>query len=193
MVAKREVDRSVWLPATDASAARQSGTCETSSKRPGRERPHSISDTSGFEDRFRGSEDAIRARLLGLCSVFQGRVECPRCWLRPRRVPRSCFAERAFRRRAWISIRRWSKSAAHTGWTQRWLTRAVTCSSQADESLGGLIAVQVIEHLDPGYLTQMLGLAFDKVRPGGQASFSKRSTRRAGWRFSRASFATCRM
>ena len=37
-----------------------------------------------------------------------------------------------------------------------------------DESLGGLIAVQVIEHLEPAYLTQMLGLAFDKVRPGGR-------------------------
>ena len=36
-----------------------------------------------------------------------------------------------------------------------------------DESLGGLIAVQVVEHLEPAYLTQMLGLAFDKVRPGG--------------------------
>jgi len=37
-----------------------------------------------------------------------------------------------------------------------------------DESLGGLIAVQVVEHLEPAYLTQMLGLAFDKVRPGGR-------------------------
>ena len=37
-----------------------------------------------------------------------------------------------------------------------------------DESLGGLIAVQVIEHLEPAYLTQMLALAFDKVRPGGR-------------------------
>jgi len=37
-----------------------------------------------------------------------------------------------------------------------------------DESLGGLIAVQVIEHLQPPYLTEMLALAFDKVRPGGK-------------------------
>jgi O-antigen chain-terminating methyltransferase len=37
-----------------------------------------------------------------------------------------------------------------------------------DESLGGMIAVQVVEHLEPAYLTQMLGLAFDKVRPGGK-------------------------
>ncbi len=38
----------------------------------------------------------------------------------------------------------------------------------ADESLGGLIAVQVVEHLEPAYLSQVLGLAFDKVRPGGK-------------------------
>ncbi len=37
-----------------------------------------------------------------------------------------------------------------------------------DESLGGLIAVQVVEHLEPAYLSQVLGLAFDKVRPGGR-------------------------
>ena len=37
-----------------------------------------------------------------------------------------------------------------------------------DESLGGLIAVQVVEHLEPAYLTQLLGMAFDKVRPGGR-------------------------
>jgi 2-polyprenyl-3-methyl-5-hydroxy-6-metoxy-1,4-benzoquinol methylase len=40
--------------------------------------------------------------------------------------------------------------------------------SLPDESLGGLIAVQVIEHLEPAYLSQMLALAFDKVRPGGR-------------------------
>ena len=45
---------------------------------------------------------------------------------------------------------------------------AVICRALPDESLGGLIAVQVIEHLEPAYLTQMLGLAFDKVRPGGR-------------------------
>jgi O-antigen chain-terminating methyltransferase len=37
-----------------------------------------------------------------------------------------------------------------------------------DESLGGLIAIQVVEHLQPQYLSEMLGLAFDKIRPGGR-------------------------
>jgi len=31
-----------------------------------------------------------------------------------------------------------------------------------------LIAIQVVEHLQPQYLNEMLGLAFDKIRPGGR-------------------------
>jgi O-antigen chain-terminating methyltransferase len=40
--------------------------------------------------------------------------------------------------------------------------------SVPDESLGGLIAIQVVEHLQPQYLNEVLGLAFDKVAPGGR-------------------------
>jgi hypothetical protein len=35
-----------------------------------------------------------------------------------------------------------------------------------DGSLGGLFAAQVVEHLDPRYLMQLLDVAFDKLRPG---------------------------
>jgi len=37
---------------------------------------------------------------------------------------------------------------------------------QPDGSLGGLIALQVVEHLDPGYLMEMLDVAYHKLRPG---------------------------
>jgi SAM-dependent methyltransferase len=37
---------------------------------------------------------------------------------------------------------------------------------QPDASLGGLFAAQVIEHLAPDYLIQLLDAAFDKLRPG---------------------------
>ncbi len=40
--------------------------------------------------------------------------------------------------------------------------------SVADDSLGGLIAVQVIEHLEPPYLAETLSLAYDKLRPGAR-------------------------
>ena len=33
-------------------------------------------------------------------------------------------------------------------------------------SLGGLFAAQVVEHLEPAYLTQLLEAAFDVLRPG---------------------------
>jgi O-antigen chain-terminating methyltransferase len=38
--------------------------------------------------------------------------------------------------------------------------------AQPDASLGGLFAAQVIEHLEPRYLTGLLDAAFDKLRPG---------------------------
>ena len=38
--------------------------------------------------------------------------------------------------------------------------------AQADESLGGLLAAQVVEHLEPQYLMQFLDAAHQKLRPG---------------------------
>src|SRR5262249_55039784 len=38
--------------------------------------------------------------------------------------------------------------------------------SVADGSLGGLIAAQVVEHLQPSYLVRLLRTAYDKLRPG---------------------------
>ncbi|MDA1183463.1 MAG: class I SAM-dependent methyltransferase [Acidobacteria bacterium] len=38
--------------------------------------------------------------------------------------------------------------------------------AQPDNSLGGLFAAQVVEHLEPRYLTGLLDIAFDKLRPG---------------------------
>jgi O-antigen chain-terminating methyltransferase len=38
--------------------------------------------------------------------------------------------------------------------------------AQQDGSLGGLCAAQVIEHLEPRYLTALLDAAFQKLRPG---------------------------
>ena len=41
-------------------------------------------------------------------------------------------------------------------------------STLPDESLGGLIAAQVVEHLEPIYLMRMLEIAFLKLRPGSR-------------------------
>lgn len=36
-----------------------------------------------------------------------------------------------------------------------------------DDSLGGLFAAQVVEHLEPSYLLRLLDLSFAKLQPGG--------------------------
>jgi O-antigen chain-terminating methyltransferase len=38
--------------------------------------------------------------------------------------------------------------------------------SLPDASLGGVFAAQVVEHLEPAYLTHFIDAAFDKLRPG---------------------------
>ena len=38
-----------------------------------------------------------------------------------------------------------------------------------DGSLGGLVLIQVVEHLSPNQLTELVSLAADKLRPGGRA------------------------
>src|SRR5207248_1948332 len=38
---------------------------------------------------------------------------------------------------------------------------------QADESLGGLVAIQVVEHLEPAYLARFLEAAMHTLRAGG--------------------------
>ena len=39
---------------------------------------------------------------------------------------------------------------------------------QPDDSLGGLFAAQVVEHLDPAYLIRVLAVASQKLRPGSK-------------------------
>jgi O-antigen chain-terminating methyltransferase len=40
-------------------------------------------------------------------------------------------------------------------------------ASLADDSLGGIFAAQVIEHLEPAYLARLIETAAQKIRPGG--------------------------
>ena len=61
-----------------------------------------------------------------------------------------------------------------------------------DGSLGGLLAAQVVEHLQPDYLLALLDAAYHKLRPGSRRSSSRPSTRPAGSRSSRATSATSR-
>ena len=78
----------------------------------------------------------------------------------------SSWRSAAFGRAASISITRWPSSAA-PGLDVTEADAVGYLSALPDESLGGMFAAQVVEHLQPGYLLRFLELAFHKLRPGG--------------------------
>ena len=119
----------------------------------------------GFEDQFRGSQDDIRGRLAEYLPVFEGAsdvldVGCGRGEFL------SLLRERGIRARgidvngAMVDVCREHGLDAEEADALAYLR------SQADGSLGGLFAAQVIEHLEPRYLTALLDTAFQKLRPG---------------------------
>lgn len=163
MLAKREVERGATgtAPATSATGGTQA-TGATGA-------PDAADALAyvGFEDRFRGAEDAIRARLADYVPYFSGAsnvldVGCGRGEFLDLLRAAGISAKGLDLNPEMVEVCRSRGLEATVGDARGYLRQ------QADESLGGLIAVQVVEHLEPGYLAQMLGLAFEKVRPGGK-------------------------
>jgi O-antigen chain-terminating methyltransferase len=119
-----------------------------------------------FEDRFRGSRAAIGARLESYLPHFAGAsdvldVGCGR----------GEFLD--LLRASGVSARGIDlnhEMAEHCRARGLDVTEgdAVSyLSAQPDESLGGIFAAQVVEHLQPSYLLRFLELTFLKLRPGG--------------------------
>ncbi len=161
--------------ARDVQALRERRDGERSSE-PARShepsRSHESSDSIehsaayvGFEDQFRGSQADIRARLADYVPLFAGAnnvldVGCGRGELL------SLFKD------AGISAKGIDLNPAMVAaCKERGLDAAAGdaipfLEQQPDGSLGGLIAIQVVEHLEPALLTRFLAAAFLKLRPG---------------------------
>ena len=157
MVAKREVER----------VGRAGGEVTLTPAGPSSPGASAQFQYIGFEDRFRGSESEIRNRLKDFVPYFTGQsnvldVGCGRGEFLQLLRDAGVSAKGIDLNSEMIEICRSrgfdAESRDAVGFLQ----------TVPDESLGGLVAVQVIEHLDPGYLTAMLGLAFDKLRPGAR-------------------------
>lgn len=121
----------------------------------------------GFEDKFRGSESAIRARQADYVQYFKGQsnvldVGCGRGEFLDLLKENGIPAKGLDLNPEMVEVCR-SRGLDAAAADARSYLRGV-----AGESLGGLIAIQVVEHLQPQYLSEMLGLAFDKIRPGGR-------------------------
>jgi SAM-dependent methyltransferase len=121
----------------------------------------------GFENLFRGSRELIRQRLEGYVSYFDGSsdvldVGCGRGEFLDLLKLHGIKARGIDFNDAMV------QECRALGLD---VTRADAVSylkTLPDASLGGLIAVQVVEHFEPDYLLRFLDLAFQKVRSGGR-------------------------
>ncbi len=119
----------------------------------------------GFEDRFRGSQQDIRARLADYIPLFAGAsdvvdIGCGRGELLGLLRESGVTAHGIDINSSMVEVCLERGLSAETGDVVSYLER------QPDNSLGGLIAIQVVEHLEPAYLSRFIDLAFYKLRPG---------------------------
>jgi SAM-dependent methyltransferase len=119
----------------------------------------------GFEDRFRGTQDEIRRRvddylpILARCTDVLD-IGCGRGELLTLLRDHGVNARGLDSNPAMVELCRSRGLTADAGDALAYLT------TQADGSIGGLVAIQVVEHFAPGYLTRFLETAFHKMRSG---------------------------
>jgi SAM-dependent methyltransferase len=119
----------------------------------------------GFEDLFRGSPETIRAAVEDYVPIFEGRTDvldigCGRGEFLSLLAGRGVSARGIDVNAAMADLCREKGLDAIGGDALSYLR------SLGDGSLGGLFSAQVVEHLEPGYLTNLLAAAFEKLRPG---------------------------
>ncbi len=119
----------------------------------------------GFEDQFRGSSQEIRARQEDYAQLFAGSADvldigCGRGEFLDLLRERGVSGRGIDLNPAMVDVCRSRGLDADTQDALAYLR------GLPDGALGGLIALQVVEHLEPAYLTRLLDAAFAKLRPG---------------------------
>ena len=119
----------------------------------------------GFEDQFRGAPEEIRARLASYADLFAGASEvldigCGRGEFLALLAERGVSARGIDVNESMVEVCRQQGLAAAREDALTYLR------AQPPASLGGLLAAQVVEHLDPAYLTTLLDAAWAALRPG---------------------------
>jgi SAM-dependent methyltransferase len=119
----------------------------------------------GFEDAFRGSSEDIQRRLRDYIPVFAGASDV---------LDIGCGRGEflALLREAGVAARGIDLNDAMVGVCREKGFEATKADALSylrgvpAGSLGGLFAAQVVEHLEPAYLTRLLEAAFEALRPG---------------------------
>jgi len=147
------------VPATSAIAAdRETSPAPAAAPDPGFK-------YVAFEDEFRGSDAAIAARLRTYVPIFTGASDvvdlgCGRGELL------AALRDAGVRARGVDASADMASIARERGLDAVHGDALSFLSAQADDSLGGIIATQVIEHLEPAYLMRLLETAPHKLRRG---------------------------
>jgi len=119
----------------------------------------------GFEDAFRGSRDAISLRIEDYMPVLEPvqdivDVGCGRGELLDALLSRGIRARGVDANHAMVELCRSRGLAVDHGDALAYL------EAQDDDSIGGLVAIQVVEHFEPAYLLRFLETAHHRMRPG---------------------------
>ena len=119
----------------------------------------------GFEDQFRGSQPAVRSRVADYVPMFSGvsdvvDVGCGRGELLGLLSAHGATARGVDVSPAMVELCRGAGLDVEQGDAVGYLER------QRDGSIGGLAAIQVVEHFTPAYLMRFLETAYHKMRDG---------------------------
>jgi 2-polyprenyl-3-methyl-5-hydroxy-6-metoxy-1,4-benzoquinol methylase len=118
-----------------------------------------------FEDQFRGSAESVQARVRDYVPIFHGSsgvvdLGCGRGELLAALKTAGIEARGVDTNAQMVAV------AREQGLDVSHHDALGYLRSVADESIGGVIATQVVEHLEPAYLVQLLDTAAQKMRPG---------------------------
>jgi 2-polyprenyl-3-methyl-5-hydroxy-6-metoxy-1,4-benzoquinol methylase len=119
----------------------------------------------GFEDQFRGTPEAIRERLVPYADLFTAAsnvldVGCGRGEFLALLAERGIDAQGIDVNESMVEVCRQHGLTASRADALEFLR------AQPPGSLGGLLAAQVVEHVDPAYLTDLLDAAWAALKPG---------------------------
>jgi SAM-dependent methyltransferase len=121
----------------------------------------------GFEDSFRGSPEDIRVRVRDYLPLFEGSSDV---------VDIGCGRGEFLELLETYGVKGRGVDLNHA-MVERCRLRGLDVAegdavqylaAQADNSLGGVLAIQVVEHLQADQLVKMLELAYHKLRPGSR-------------------------
>jgi len=157
------VTRTLASPAP-ASAPSAPAASHQSTQPPSRGRLDDVAYV-GFEDEFRGSEEGIQTRLREYVPLFSGATDvvdvgCGRGEFLAALANAGVTGRGVDINTEMVAVARAHGVDAHEGDALSFLT------GLPDESVGGLMSAQVVEHLEPAYLLRLLSVARRKLRAG---------------------------